>query len=172
LHRAFKLPEALRKELGKPLGEVYEGEETKGEEFRKQANQPAMVITVGDRVTETFGELGRTPDVQVVDGVERRSKRDPPKVPYVRLVKVRNPAGEITSDAIRGMRSAFGGRKPVRVMVDGEEDLLAMVAVAMAPISSTVYYGQPQVGVVVVKVNAVSKSRNRAMLAKMGIERM
>jgi len=33
-----------------------------------------------------------------------------------------------------------------------------------------VYYGQPGVGVVAVKANAVSKSRNRAILAEMGIK--
>ena len=128
-----------------------------------------MVITVGDRVTETLGEVGRTPEVQVVDGIERRSRRELPRVPYARLVKIKNPAGRITTGAIEGMRRAMLGKKPVRVLVDGEEDLLAMLAIAMAPISATVLYGQPLVGVVAVKADAVAKARNRAVLAKMGI---
>jgi len=33
-----------------------------------------------------------------------------------------------------------------------------------------VFYGQPGVGVVVVKANAIAKSRNRETLAKMGIK--
>lgn len=169
MRRVFRLPLELRPKLAKPLGRVYSGEESKGSEFAEVARAASMVVTVGDRVTDTLYEVGRIPDVQVVDGVERRSKREPPKVPYARLVKVKNPAGALTIGAIDGMRKAFNGKKPVRVMVDGEEDLMAMLAVALGPISSMVFYGQPGVGVVAVRVNAISKARNRSILAKMGI---
>ena len=168
--KSYKLPVGLRSELAEPLGAVFDAEEVKGQEFENLVMNAAMVVTVGDRVTDTLGEMGRTPDVQVVDGVERRVIRRAPKVPYARLVKVRNPAGSLTTEAIAGMKKAFTGKKPVRVRVYGEEDLMAMLAIAMAPVSATVFYGQPGVGVVAVKANAVSKSRNRAILAKMGIE--
>ena len=170
--RAFKLPETLRSKLSEPLGHVFGPHETAGKEFIGLAQDASMVITVGDKVTETLYALGVTPAVHVVDGVERRSKRAPPEVPYVRLVNVSNPAGGLTQSAIDGMREAFAGGKPVRVLVDGEEDLMAMLAIAMAPVSAVVFYGQPGAGVVAVKVNGVSKSRNRAILSKMGIERL
>jgi uncharacterized protein (UPF0218 family) len=128
-----------------------------------------MVITVGDRVTETIGGLGRTPDIQVVDGKENRKEREPPDVPYLRLIHVENPAATLTSEAIRGVRSAFVGKKPVRVMVDGEEDLMAIPVIAMAPVSAVVFYGQPGEGIVAVKANGRSKSRNRTILSEMGV---
>jgi uncharacterized protein (UPF0218 family) len=159
----------MRPKLAKPLGRVFSNEETQGPEFQRLVHETPMAITVGDRVTDTLGLLGRTPEVQVVDGVERRTKREPPRVPYARLVKVKNPAGTLTQTSIDGMRNAFEGKKPVRVMVDGEEDLMAMLAVAMAPISAVVFYGQPGVGVVAVRVSGEAKSWNRANLAKMGI---
>lgn len=152
-----------------PLGRVFTAGEVQGEDFLGLVRRAAMVVTVGDRVTETLDEVGRTPDVQVVDGVERRGRRDLPKVHYARLVKVKNPAGMLTLGAIGGMRRAFEGKKPVRVLVEGEEDLVAAIAIAMAPASAVVFYGQPKVGVVAVEVGTASKSRNRAMLAKMGI---
>jgi uncharacterized protein (UPF0218 family) len=170
LPRVFRLPEELRSKLAVPLGRVYASKEVPGEEFQSLAKGASMVVTVGDRVTETLGTVGRNPDVQVIDGFERRSKRDLPKVPFARLVRVKNPAGTLTLGAIEGMRKAFEGRKPVRVQVDGEEDLMAMLAIAMAPTSALVFYGQPGVGVVAVKVEPSAKSRNRAILAKMGIE--
>ena len=170
MRRVYRLPVELRPRLAKPLGRVYVAEETRGREFVELVRLVSMAVSVGDRVTETLGSMGRAPDVQVVDGFERRNKRDPPKVPYRRLVKFRNPAGTITEGAIDGMRKAFGGPKPVRVLVDGEEDLMAMLAVAMAPISSIVFYGQPGVGVVAVKVSAGSKAMNRGILAEMGIK--
>lgn len=168
--RTYRLPEDLRPKLAAPLGVVYSGEEAKGAEFEKLVRTAPMTVTVGDRVTDTLGAMGRTPDIQVVDGVERRTVREVPRVPYARLVRVRNPAGSITASAIAGMKEAFLGSKPVRVQVDGEEDLMAMLAIAMAPVSAMVFYGQPGVGVVAVKANSDAKSRNRALLAKMGIK--
>jgi hypothetical protein len=165
----YKLPEELRSRLSTPLGRVFSGEEAKGTEFEEVVMKASMAITVGDRVTETLGSLGRIPDIQVVDAVERRAARKEPDVPYARLVRVKNPAGTLTVGAIAGMRKAFVGRKPVRVRVTGEEDLMAMLAIAMAPVSAVVFYGQPGVGVVAVKANSVAKARNRAILARMGI---
>lgn len=170
MRRVYRLPEGLRPRLSSPLGVVYSGEETRGSEFERVVRSAHIVITVGDRVTDTLGEMGRVPDVQVVDGIERRIKREASKVPYNRLVKVKNPPGTLTADAIVGMRKAFLEKKPVRVEVEGEEDLMAMLAIAFAPVSAIVFYGQPGVGVVVVKANAVAKSRNREILAEMGIK--
>jgi len=170
LGRTYPLPEELRTRLAAPLGTVYSDEETKGPDFERLVRSAPMVVTVGDRVTDTLGAMGRTPDVQVVDGVERRVIRAVPTIPYARLIKVKNPAGMLTGDAIAGMKQAFLGKKPVRVQVEGEEDLMAMLAIAMAPVSAVVFYGQPGVGVVAVKANAIAKSRNRAILAKMGIK--
>ena len=126
------------------------------------------MVTVGDRVTETIGRMGRVPDVQIVDGKENRSRRRLPDVPCSRTIRVKNPAATITDDAIEGIRDALRGRKPARVLVDGEEDLLAIPAVILAPPSATVFYGQPGVGIVLVKVTPASKLRNREYLAKMG----
>ena len=166
----YRLPEELRTRLAAPMGTVYSSEEAKGPEFEKLVKSAAMTITVGDRVTDTLGAMGRTPEVQVVDGVERRVKRAVPTVPYARLIRVKNPAGMLTEGAIEGMKKAYLGRKPVWIQVDGEEDLMAMLAIAMAPVSAVVFYGQPGVGVVAVKADAIAKSRNRAILAQMGIK--
>jgi uncharacterized protein (UPF0218 family) len=128
-----------------------------------------MVITVGDRVTETLGAQGRVPDVQVVDSRENRKGRTPPGVAYARRIEVTNPPGTITEGAIDGIREALRGQKPARVAVEGEEDLLALPVIALAPVSALVFYGQPGEGIVVVSVDAESKSRNRAILAEIGI---
>jgi len=170
LRRTYRLPEDLRTRLAAPLGTVYSAQEAKGPDFERLVRTSAMAITVGDRVTDTLGAMGRTPEVQVVDGVERRVVRAVPTVPYARLIRIKNPAGMLTEEAIAGMKSAFLGKKPVRVQVEGEEDLMAILAIAMAPVSAVVFYGQPGVGVVAVKANAIAKSRNRAILAKMGIK--
>lgn len=168
--RMYRLPDELRTRLATPLGTVYSAEEAKGAGFKTLVKNAPMTVTVGDRVTDTLGAMGRTPDVQVVDGVERRVVRAVPTVPYARLIRVKNPAGMITEEAITGMKEAFLGKKPVRIQVEGEEDLMAMLAIAMSPVSAIVFYGQPGTGVVAVRANAIAKSRNRTILAQMGIK--
>src|SRR5579863_6503740 len=129
-----------------------------------------MLITVGDRVTETVGELGRTPDVQVVDSKENRKGRTPPDVPFARLVEVENQPGSISDSAVAGVRDAFQGQMPVRVLVDGEEDLVAIPVIALAPVYALVLYGQPGQGIVAVKADSNAKARNRAILEEIGMD--
>jgi len=169
LRKVYRLPRRLRPRLAKPLGRLFSSEEVRGEAFEKFVRGLPMVITVGDRVTETLGGMGVAPAVQVVDAKENRKEREPPDVPYARLIRVENPAGTLTKDAIEGVREALRGKKPVRVLVDGEEDLVAIPAIALAPVSAVILYGQPGEGVVAVRADAGAKSRNRAILAEMGI---
>ncbi len=163
----YRLPDKMRPKLSRPLGKMYPAREIGVPGFVRTLASHAVVVSVGDRVTETIWRLGRTPDVQIVDGLENRAKRTPPKVPYSRTIRVRNPPGTITDEAMQGIRKAFEEASPVRVLVEGEEDLLAIPAVIFAPVSSAVYYGQPGEGVVMVSVDAASKARNRALLSSM-----
>ena len=167
--RVHRLPERLRAKLAKPVGRLYSAEEVKGRRFAILVMKAPMVITVGDKVTETLGAMGRVADVQVVDSLENRRERAPPEVAYARMIAVENPPATITEGAIEGIRDAFEGQKPARVAVKGEEDLLAIPVIALAPVSALVFYGQPGKGIVVVKADAESKSRNKALLAELGI---
>ena len=167
--RAYRLPERMRSKLSKPVGRLFSADEVDDQVLAKVVMEAPMVITVGDRVTETLGTQGRVPDVQVVDSRENRNERSPPNVTYARRIDVENPPGTITEDAIAGIREAFRGEKPVRLAVRGEEDLLAIPVIALAPMSALILYGQPGKGIVAVKADALAKSRNRAILAEMGI---
>jgi uncharacterized protein (UPF0218 family) len=44
------------------------------------------------------------------------------------------------------------GSENVHLLVEGEEDLLTLIVALYAPVNSLIIYGQPQKGVVVVKV--------------------
>ena len=163
----YRLPEALRPRLAKPLGRLYGAADIRKPAFAEAIRRLPLVASVGDRVTETLWDLGRVPDVQVVDGRENRVDRRPPGTPFSRLIRARNPPGTITADAIDAIGEAFKGRKPARVYVEGEEDLLAIPVVLMAPLSAGVLYGQPGAGIVLIRVTAAAKARNRALLNRM-----
>ncbi len=53
------------------------------------------------------------------------------------------------------------------IVVEGEEDLLVLIAVLYAPENSFVVYGQPYSGIVVVKVSAEKKAQAAAFLNEM-----
>jgi GTP-dependent dephospho-CoA kinase len=158
---------ALRRRLKRPLGVLYTGDALRSKEFLDILSSSKMLITVGDRVTDFAHQLGRDPNVQIVDEVERRQNRVAPDVPYTRLIKAWNPAGSITAEAIIAVRKAFKGKKPVRLLIDGEEDLLAITAVEAAPLGSTLLYGQPGIGVVVVSVDERAKASVKRTMAAM-----
>ena len=164
----YILTPSLRRKLKKPLGRLFPSVEVRGEEFLALAAGSPFVVTVGDRVTETLQETtGRSPDVFVVDGMERRSAREVPRIAHAAILKAKNPPGRITKEALGAMKKAFAGEKPAMVLIDGEEDLLTIPAVIDAPRGAVVFYGQPLEGVVGVVVDERSKARAREVLRAM-----
>ncbi len=164
----YVLTPSLRRRLKKPLGRLFLSVDVRGEEFLALVTAASLVVTVGDRATETLQETtGRSPDVFVVDGMERRSAREIPRVAHGSTIKARNPAGRITKAALSAMRRAFAGEKPVMVLIDGEEDLLTIPAVIEAPAGAVVFYGQPLEGVVAVLVDEKTRASARDVLMRM-----
>jgi uncharacterized protein (UPF0218 family) len=164
----FRLPDELRPKLARPMGRLFTKDEIASGEFANAVRATKLVVSVGDKVTETLAEMGRVPDVQIIDSRENRKERKPPRAAHVVLIRVKNPAGSITTDAIVGIRRAFNGRLPARVLVEGEEDLLAIPAIALAPTSAGIFYGQPGEGVVMIMASREAKARNKALLEEMG----
>lgn len=164
----YVLTPPLRKKLKKPLGRLFPAVEVRGEEFLSLAVGAPFIVTVGDRVTETLQETtGRSPDVFVVDGLERRAARAVPNIAHAVVLKAKNPAGRITRAARVAVEKAFTGERPAMVLIEGEEDLLAIPAVIEAPLGAVVFYGQPLEGVVAVVVDEKAKARAREDLRMM-----
>lgn len=118
-----------------------------------------LIISVGDATTEKLFSLGIVPSIQIVDGRERRKKREVPQKRHVTEIKCTNPAGGISNDAIGAVKAALVSEKPARITVDGEEDLIGAVVLAFAPDGSVMLYGQPFEGIVAVIIS--SESRNK-----------
>ena len=98
-------------------------------------------------------QLGLKPQIQIIDGLEKRNQRTVPADDTVNTkLSCKNPPGEITEESIQVIRKAFSCEPPVRITVDGEEDLLVIPACIFAPENSVVMYGQPNEGLVIVQV--------------------
>lgn len=109
--------------------------------------------------TDTVVSLGVKPRVEVVDMKERRNPRDEPRSSAERVLHVANAPGTISVYAFEAIRVAISSKWRTRIVVDGEEDLLALPAIALAPDGSLVFYGQPNEGMVCVEVNAASRDK-------------
>jgi hypothetical protein len=149
--------------LKKPMGILLRNNQVSQESLSRYLRD-RLVITVGDATTERLLELGIVPSIQIVDGRERRVEREPPLEKYAKVIRCRNPAGEISSDAIHAFREALRSEKPVRIIVDGEEDLLGAVVLALAAENSVMLYGQPLEGLVLVTINEESRSKLREVI--------
>ncbi len=153
----LRLPEEARQSLKRPLGKLFGDTKSAVEHIRR--SRPTRLIAVGDVVTAELLGAGLKPDVAVVDFTVMRSPAaddvrkaiDAYSVPEVR---VKNPAGTITPE----LRDAIeGAEPPVKIIVEGEEDLATLPAVLSAPEGSVIVYGQPEEGMVLVEVSGRRK---------------
>lgn len=146
------LPEKIRARLKRPLGQLFPDIATAVGHLRKL--RPTRLITVGDVVTARFLAAGVRPDVAVVDFLVVRepvSENLRARIDSldVETVRVKNPAGALTPEMRRALDEA---KPPLKIIVEGEEDLATIPAVLSAPQGSVVVYGQPGEGVVLIKV--------------------
>jgi len=155
-----KLPDSLREQLKIPLGVLLPESQADKTNVEKHLSDSSYVISVGDRTTEKMINFGLIPSLQIIDGHEKREKREPLKLEDTTELIVENPAAEITSQSISVIKKAFTLQPPVRLFVIGEEDLLVLPVCVYAPENAVVLYGQPNEGLVIVKIT--SEIRNKA----------
>jgi len=158
------LPENLRDQLKEPFGILIKDSEITKQSISKYSAQDSLVITVGDATTDKLIELGITPSIQIVDGLEKRAKRTPPSVKVTTNLTCNNPAAQITQESMDAIKLAFSSPKPVRITVVGEEDLLVLPVCILAAEDSIVMYGQPNEGLVIVKITSEIKNKAQSII--------
>lgn len=160
---SFRLPEHLRKKLKKPLGDLV----SDVDEVEINSN---TIICVGDKTTEEILKKGINPKICVYDG---KIKRKSIKIPDVikkfnaKMMEIKNPPGNLTEEGFNAIEFALKSDSNFKIKVDGEEDLITLAAITLAPMDSLVLYGQPDEGVVVVKVDSGSKLKVKNILNEM-----
>ena len=163
----MKLPDSLREQLKIPLGILLPiGQDTK-ENIQKYISNNLYLITVGDKTTEKMIEYEIIPSLQIIDGFEKRQKREFPKLGNESELKVDNPAAEITLESIEIIKKAFTMTPPIRLTVNGEEDLMVLPVCIHAPKNSVVLYGQPNKGLVLVQITTEIRNKAQTLLDMM-----
>ena len=160
----MKLPNSLRDQFKNPLGVLLPEDIADKKHILEYLSDDSYIITVGDRTTEKMIDFGLIPSLQIIDGVEKREKRELPKLENATELTVDNPAAEITPQSIDVIKQAFTLQSPVRIVVNGEEDLLVIPVCVHAPENSVVLYGQPNKGLVIVKVTPEIRNKTQGLL--------
>lgn len=158
------LPKYLRKELKKPLGQLYESIDLIQESLQKQLSDDKLIIGIGDFTTKRLVELDLTPQLCVVDNlIERRPVQH--NLNHTENIKnVNNPPGVLTDELnevlIDSIKTSTQENQTI-IVVDGEEDLAVLPAILNSPKDTYILYGQPKEGVVLVNVeDAYDKALN------------
>lgn len=158
------LPEELIPEMRKPLGKLLK-------DIRAlKISGSKKVVTVGDQCTLGLLGEGIDPDLAIVDYKTKREKieRSQEINSFGDVVlKLRNPAGSISKEAWVVLVNAFATDGKVRIDVEGEEDLLALPSIMIAPVGTTVIYGMPSQGLVVVHVDEPIKNKVLNLIRRM-----
>ena len=166
--------------LKKPFGELIKQEEISKQKIYSLVKDSKALITVGDATTEKIISFGLTPDLSIIDCVERRIRRTESKIVELKTFfltttlhkqyQCKNPKGTITKEAYITIKKILMKGEQAIIFIDGEEDMLALAVFALAPLDSVVFYGQPLEGVVSVKINAKIKNKSRHLLDSIGVE--
>ncbi|MEM2688944.1 MAG: DUF359 domain-containing protein [Candidatus Bathyarchaeia archaeon] len=167
---AYHLPTKLRRRLKKPLGELIRGSHEETMEKLKiilEKEKPPCIVSVGDVVSRNLVEKKFHPKLLIVDNKVMRLNVEPAKLDADEEKHVKNPPGTITFEALNAIQEAFKTPHRVKVVVDGEEDLLALPAIQHAPENAIIVYGQPHKGLVVVKATLQKKAEVAKILKEM-----
>jgi uncharacterized protein (UPF0218 family) len=173
LNKEFCLPDEMRSEMRKQFGILYSGNGTDAAvKILRDIVSPAKLITVGDISTYNILKCSTIPDISIVDEKTNRKPADSDIIKGIRhsnfrIIHVNNPPGYVTLELVSAISEAFSADEPVQIMVNGEEDLAALPAIILAPVSSVVIYGLPNKGAIVVTVTADVKNRINGMMERM-----
>ena len=158
--------EKLRQKLRRPLGILLKSFSEALKKAKEARLKGLQIISVGDRTTINFISNGFLPDISVVDGKEMR--REAPKIRedlFKSVFTVRNPRGSINLE-IASMFNRFLASKPSLIKVIGEEDLLTLLFCVFFPRESVIFYGQPNKGVVMIKLTKTKKRELKRLFQK------
>jgi len=156
--------------LKQPFGTLIPDKQVTKQKLTSMLKGTNQIITVGDATTDRLVSFGIVPDIAVIDGRERRARRSSYENYPAKELRCSNPAGTISKDAMQVLQSALKTPPPVRVLVDGEEDMLALPLFVMSPENSVVLYGQPLEGLVLVKITPAKQKQAKDLMDRISID--
>ncbi|MBO3804224.1 MAG: GTP-dependent dephospho-CoA kinase family protein [Candidatus Brockarchaeota archaeon] len=163
----LKLRQSQRALLKRPIGSLIPGSGDaawRGVLEAVSKLKPKAIVAVGDETSMLFARKEFGADLYVVDGAVMRKRVAGEVFKAKKVLRLRNPPGSISGKAWETVRKGLSIGGGAAILVEGEEDLLALVAVLEAPLGSLVFYGQPGEGLVAVQVTEAKKEELRKIV--------
>jgi len=158
--RYVRISSEARTYLSKPLGKLYRPDGL--EELRDtlyKARASFKLASVGDRVTKTLIDWSITPDIAVIDCMERRRPVNIVDESLFNLIiYVDNRRGMVNLSITDIIRKNLA-RAPILLKVGGEDDLVGIPVIMALDDGDIMLYGQPNEGIVLVEVTSKLKKR-------------
>lgn len=180
--KTLKLPENLREKLRRPLGKIIVGRENELEKTARKLLhyinimewKPVMFLAVGDIIAMSLERVGFYPQVKIIDLKSRRKMLEAGPVSSRLATRLINNPGTISGEAVavlqKAIKQCLGYPQDKRfrqtIIIAGEEDLITLPAILLAPLNSVVLYGQMDLGAVIVQVNEETKKNAQQILAE------
>lgn len=174
--RVIHLPFHLRERLRRPLGAVVSGSEKNIDQTTSKVMQKvsayhfSLLITVGDVISQSMKQSGMQAHICVVDFRTRREEKNQLKRIFPYTKRFVNVAGTISKQAFfackKAIHDVFQNQNKQVVAIRGEEDLLALPMILLAPLGSLVLYGQFDTGVIIVEVTEEKKQEIADILSQ------
>jgi len=165
----LRLPENLRARLKEPLGELIPGPSERSIKRLRQildSEKIAKIVCVGDFVSKLLSDSSIEFDLAIVDNKVMRRETGGHSIQSERVFNAVNPAGTLEVSAWTAIGEALKAQRAL-VVVDGEEDLLTLPVIMLAPCGSLVLYGQPHEGMIAVRVDRSKKSEIESLINEM-----
>jgi cytidyltransferase-like protein len=149
------LPEALRVELQNPWGEVFDE--------IPQNIDGAKTVVVGDATAQKFNQKNIGQFLSIVDFLIHREVRfhQLSEVGFngQDVIKILNPHTVVTPELFKAVRSAFNAKNKTVILIEGEDDLAVLPVLLIAPLGFSIFYGQPDEGLVQIVVTEENKEK-------------
>lgn len=150
------LPPELRDFFKRPFGELLRGEGLQPAEAAKRLLKGERVVAIGDVTYRNLLAVGVRPSLAVIDLKTKRAQGAEPPLGEGQVAKVANPPGMITEALWTGIKEGLLKDGSI-VLVDGEEDLAVLPCILEAELDTVVLYGQPNEGIVFIRVTQEKK---------------
>lgn len=163
----FRLNDRLRKELSRPLGEIFSEERVLHFISDRLSKKNYRIIAIGDETGRFLSENKIVPSIWIYDGKIRR-KKIKHRIPFPTHI-VENPRSSITEELCAAIDSALSVKsqnKKIRIFVKGEEDLASLYVIYKAK-DSLILYGQPNKGIVAITANNRIRRKAKTILDAM-----
>lgn len=137
-----------------------------GKLVKKPEFYAERACVVGDFTLEKFLSFNWQYDLAVYDNQTERGAYNSPLIAEIEPDHtLKNPSGKITPQLLTLLQNWQRGDFQ-HLLVEGEEDLATVVLVLTLPLESAIYYGQPDRGLVELKVTEKVKNRFYKALAE------